>query len=88
MTPSQIKRQSLKEPFTVVSMFSGCGGMDLGFLGGFVFLGEKFDKTRFNIIWANDINPTACDTYAKNIGSHIKKATLTRLWIPCLNMPM
>lgn len=79
MTPSQIKRQSLKEPFTVVSMFSGCGGMDLGFLGGFVFLGEKFDKTRFNIIWANDINPTACDTYAKNIGSHIKKGNINEV---------
>ncbi|MCY4148842.1 MAG: hypothetical protein OXF73_05750 [Gammaproteobacteria bacterium] len=23
--------------YTIVSMFSGCGGMDLGFLGGFPF---------------------------------------------------
>jgi hypothetical protein len=33
-----------QEPITVVSLFSGCGGMDLGFLGGFEFLGKKYKK--------------------------------------------
>ncbi|MDR2602916.1 MAG: DNA cytosine methyltransferase [Spirochaetaceae bacterium] len=56
---------------TVVSLFSGCGGMDLGFLGGFEFLGEKYKKTNFKIIWANEINAAACNTYRKNIGAHI-----------------
>jgi DNA (cytosine-5)-methyltransferase 1 len=57
--------------FTVVSLFSGCGGMDLGFLGNFDFLGKHYDKTRFDIIWANEINSTACETYRMNIGDHI-----------------
>lgn len=60
--PSKIK---------VISLFSGCGGMDLGFLGGFTFLGKKYAKTPFEIIWANDFNEAACRTYARNIGKHI-----------------
>jgi len=39
----------------VVSLFSGAGGLDLGFI-----------QAGFEIIWANDILPFACDTYATN----------------------
>lgn len=55
----------------VISLFSGCGGMDLGFLGGFEFLGSLYPRTTFDIIWANDNNPAACQTYRRNIGPHI-----------------
>ena len=82
MTPGyieQISGKNFQEPFTVVSMFSGCGGMDLGFLGGFDFLGQNFSKTQFSIIWANDINPAACDTYVKNIGGHIKEGDINEV---------
>lgn len=57
--------------FSVISLFSGCGGMDLGFKGGFEFLGKKYHELPFDIIWANDINEMACKTYQKNIGTHI-----------------
>ena len=57
--------------FTVVSLFSGCGGMDLGFRGGFDFLGHHYDRHAFNIVWANEINPDACETYRHNLGPHI-----------------
>ncbi|MCL1794705.1 MAG: DNA cytosine methyltransferase [Oscillospiraceae bacterium] len=60
-----------KKPISVVSMFSGCGGMDLGFIGGFDFLGKHYEKTNFAIIWANEINSAACETYKANIGKHI-----------------
>lgn len=44
----------------IVSLFSGAGGLDLGFkLAG------------HEIIWANDIDKDACETYAENIGDHI-----------------
>lgn len=56
---------------TVVSLFSGCGGLDLGFLGGFEFLGVPYPKTGFEIIWANEISPAACKTYRANLGRHI-----------------
>ncbi|MEN9566406.1 MAG: hypothetical protein RLZZ69_1602, partial [Cyanobacteriota bacterium] len=44
----------------VVSLFSGCGGMDLG-----------FSQAGFRILWANDIDQKACETYAKNLGKHV-----------------
>ncbi|HCE2128187.1 TPA: DNA cytosine methyltransferase [Vibrio parahaemolyticus] len=45
----------------VGSLFSGCGGFDLG-----------FEKAGFDIAWANDIEPNACETYRKNIGEIIE----------------
>mgnify|MGYP001623605620 CR=1 FL=1 len=64
------KRQAVK-PFTVISLFSGCGGMDLGFIGGFKFLGQEYPKTGFKVIWANEISTAACKTYRKNFGDYI-----------------
>lgn len=56
---------------SVVSLFAGCGGMDLGFRGGFDFLGSHYGRNSFDIIWANEINPDACKTYRLNLGEHI-----------------
>ena len=45
--------------------------MDLGFTGGFDFLGSHYPRTAFQIIWANELNGAACRTYRKNIGTYI-----------------
>lgn len=66
-----VKKREASKPITVVSLFSGCGGMDLGFVGDFDFLGQRYNKTGFNIIWANEISSAACKTYKKNLGNHI-----------------
>ncbi|MCU0547863.1 MAG: DNA cytosine methyltransferase [Leptolyngbya sp. Prado105] len=55
----------------VVSLFSGCGGMDMGFLGGFKFLDNWYKSLPFDIVWANDINEFACKTYKHNLGNEI-----------------
>ena len=55
--------------FTVVSLFSGCGGLDLGLEGGFTYLGKKYAKNPFHVIWANDINAKACKTMELNFPS-------------------
>lgn len=57
--------------FSLVSMFSGCGGMDLGFLGGFKSLGIQYAPHPYDIVWANDMNLRACDTYQRNLGHRI-----------------
>lgn len=44
----------------VVSLFSGAGGLDLGFV-----------KAGHTILWANDLYEDAVETYRKNIGDHI-----------------
>ncbi len=54
-----------KNKYTVVSLFSGCGGLDLGFIGGFEYLGKKYPKRKFEIIWANDFDKASCQTFKK-----------------------
>ena len=61
----------------VVSLFSGCGGMDLGFVGGFPFGGAFYDRLPFEIVWANDIDGQACDTYTANLGDgHLHRGSI------------
>ncbi|MEI9913930.1 MAG: DNA cytosine methyltransferase [Candidatus Saccharibacteria bacterium] len=52
--------------YKVVSLFSGCGGLDLGLEGGFTSLGNYFESNPLEIIWANDINVKACQTMELN----------------------
>ena len=49
----------MKKP-TVVSLFAGAGGMDLG-----------FKQAGFDIVWANDFDKDCVITYRKNLGNHI-----------------
>lgn len=52
--------------YNVVSLFSGCGGMDLGLEGGFKFLGKKYQQLPFEIIQALDFDKNAVDIYNLN----------------------
>jgi len=54
------------EKYKVISLFSGCGGLDLGLVGGFSYLGRYYDKNPFEIILANDINEKAVLTQKHN----------------------
>lgn len=55
-----------KGALKVISLFSGCGGMDLGFEGNFSVFDRYFEKNPYEIIFANDIIQRACDTYEHN----------------------
>jgi DNA (cytosine-5)-methyltransferase 1 len=70
-TKNKIGTNKITKIYTVVSMFSGCGGMDLGFKGGFDIFGKHYARNPFRIIWANDINSAACNTYKRNIDKNI-----------------
>lgn len=59
------------EKYSVVSLFSGCGGMDLGFQGGFNLFNKRHKRLPFEIIFANDINEAACRSYKRNLGHDI-----------------
>lgn len=50
----------------VASLFCGCGGSDLGLLGGFDYLGKSYKKLDFEIVYALDFDKWAVDTYNKN----------------------
>ena len=62
--------------YKVVSLFSGCGGMDLGFLGGFAFGKRYYDRLPFEIVWANDVSDAACDTYEHNLKHTIRRGDI------------
>lgn len=56
----------------VVSLFSGCGGSDLGLNGDFEYIGKKYAKLPFQLIYANDIDRKALNTYEENFDtSHV-----------------
>ena len=50
----------------VISLFSGCGGMDLGFM-----------QAGFEIVYANDIDRDAIDSYLRNFGSKIDTRSIS-----------
>lgn len=52
----------------VISLFSGCGGMDLGFCGDFSIRGKYYEANPYDIVFSNDIIQKACDTYSFNFG--------------------
>ena len=55
-----------KQTLSVASLFSGCGGADLGMMGGFTFLGKRYARNRTQIIHASDIDKDAVATYNMN----------------------
>jgi DNA (cytosine-5)-methyltransferase 1 len=57
-----------KNRVKVIGLFSGCGGLDLG-----------FKQAGYDLIWANDILKDACDTYRLNIGDHIVNEDITKI---------
>lgn len=53
--------------FPVLSLFAGAGGLDLGFQGGFHYLGRTYPKGRFRIARAYELDPRAVATYNANL---------------------
>ena len=54
------------DKINVISLFCGCGGMDLGLTGGFSYLGKKYAKNPFNIVYAVDNDPYCSQIYNAN----------------------
>lgn len=53
-------------PKYIASLFSGCGGLDLGFTGGFVVQGREYDRLDTSIVFANDFDQDAANCYNAN----------------------
>ena len=63
-----------RKKYSVAGLFSGCGGLDLGFI-----------NAGFDVVWANDFFKEAVETYKKNIGNHIILGDITK--IPSSEIP-
>jgi len=55
-----------KRNYKIASLFSGCGGMDIGAEGGFEFLEKKYDGLHTKIVYAMDFDKATCDIYNSN----------------------
>jgi DNA (cytosine-5)-methyltransferase 1 len=62
-----------KKQLTAISLFSGAGGMDVG-----------FSKAGIKILWANDFNKDACETFKANHGPIIDYGKIED-FLPTLN---
>jgi DNA (cytosine-5)-methyltransferase 1 len=58
--------------YAAVSLFSGCGGMDLG--------AEQTGRVR--AVWAIDNEHWAVETYRRNLGRHIVEGDITKTPVP------
>src|SRR3712207_2026800 len=53
---------TIPEPYRLIDLFCGCGGLTWGFL--------KSHAPLFRAVWANDFNAYAAKTYNFNFGNH------------------
>lgn len=56
----------MSKKYKVISLFSGCGGLDLGFLGGFSYRQYSFSKNQYKIVLSNDIDSATELVYNAN----------------------
>ena len=56
------------EKLKVASLFCGCGGTDVGMMGGFDFLGKHYAENGVKIVYANDFERSACNIFEANFG--------------------
>lgn len=62
-----------------VSLFCGCGGMDLGIVGGFDYLGERYAALPFRIVKAVDNDPYCTKIYNDNFSTKCEVADVKGL---------
>lgn len=62
----------IRQRYAAVSLFSGCGGMDLG----------AEQTGRVGVVWAVDSEHWAVETYRRNLGPHILEADITEVPVP------
>ena len=64
---------------SVVSLFAGCGGIDLGFKGGFKYTDKTFPFLPFDVVWANDWDQSAVHVYNHNHSTNFEPEDIRTL---------
>lgn len=71
------RKKTKKNRWDICSLFAGCGGLDLGFKGGFNYRDQEFEELGFSIKGAYEFDSKAVQTYGMNIGDHIHEVDLS-----------
>jgi len=61
----------MSDILTMASFFSGCGGMDLGSVGGFEYLGKRYKKNPVELVYSNDFDGKISELHKKNFSHQI-----------------
>lgn len=70
------------EKIKVASLFCGCGGMDLGVLGGFDYLGRSYAANPFEIVYAVDNDKYCTQIYNVNFEHKCEVRDVREIEIP------
>ena len=81
---STAARSYSRRRFTVTSLFTGCGGLDLGFIGDFEYRGARYARNPFTIVSAYDNDPSCAATYKLNFSSDINVVDLAKARVQSL----
>lgn len=65
--------------YKVISLFSGCGGADLGLQGGFNFLNKRYLRNQIEFVHSSDIDESAVQTYNHNFEHKAVVADIKKL---------
>lgn len=65
--------------YKVVSLFSGCGGSDLGIQGGFTFLGKEYARNPIEFLHVSDIDAHCVKTLNENFNSNAQQIDVNDL---------
>jgi DNA (cytosine-5)-methyltransferase 1 len=76
--PPNCQEESSAITNSVVSFFAGCGGMDLGFEGGFEYRNEHYGRLPFHVKKAYEIDKACKATYEKNLGHRFELCDLAK----------
>lgn len=64
---------------SVISLFAGCGGLDLGISGGFQHSGIYYKPLPFDVVFAADNSEDAVKAYKLNLGDHVSLVDLNEI---------
>ena len=78
-----IKQLHSDQTLKVCAVFAGCGGFSLGMKGDFhSFSGNAktyFEKNNFEVVFSNEIEPNACQTYRNNFDTPLFEGDIREL---------
>lgn len=77
-TSRKMTSKDKERRISAISFFAGCGGLDLGFLGGFDYQGESIPRTTIDVVQAYDFNERAITTYKANVSADAEVLDLGR----------